>query len=112
MTPKWTKTQQDGYVLIKNENGPTLGIAADSRVGILTVDGAAFKDFLGNGELVPYADWRLSYEERARDLAGRLSIEDIAGLMLYSSHQNVRPCHSAGLMAVRDTRKATQSRGS
>ena len=57
---KWTKKEQDGY---------------------------AFKDFLGTGELVPYEDWRLSYEERARDLAGKISVEDIAGLMLYSGHQ-------------------------
>ena len=89
MNGKWTKTQQDGYILIQNENGPTLGIATDSRIDILTVDGLAFKDFLGTGELVPYEDWRLSYEERAKDLAQRIAIEDIAGLMLYSSHQNI-----------------------
>ena len=56
MSQKWTKTEQDGYVLIENEGGQTLGLAADSRVGILTVDGYAFKDFLGTGELVPYED--------------------------------------------------------
>ncbi len=89
MNGKWTKTPQDGYNLIKNENGPTLGIATESKVAILTVDGFAFKDFLGTGELLPYEDWRLTCEERAKDLAQRLSIEDIAGLMLYSSHQNV-----------------------
>ena len=87
MDQKWKKTEQDGYTLIDNADGQTLGIAADSRVNILTVDGYAFKDFLGIGELVPYEDWRLSYEERAKDLAGRISIEDIAGLMLYSAHQ-------------------------
>ena len=87
MNQKWTKTEQDGYTLIENADGQTLGVAADSRVKILTVDGYAFKDFLGTGELVPYEDWRLSYEERAKDLAERISIEDIAGLMLYSKHQ-------------------------
>ena len=87
MSQKWTKKEQDGYVLIENEGGQTLGLAADSRVGILTVDGYAFKDFLGTGELVPYEDWRLPYEERAKDLAERISIDDIAGLMLYSAHQ-------------------------
>ena len=87
MNRKWTKTEQDGYILIENEGGQVLGLAADSRVGILTVDGLAFKDFLGTGELAPYEDWRLSYEERAKDLAERISIEDIAGLMLYSAHQ-------------------------
>lgn len=87
MDQQWTKTKQDGYILIENTNGPALGVAKDSKVDILTVDGYAFKDFLGTGELVPYEDWRLSYEERAKDLADRISIEDIAGLMLYSAHQ-------------------------
>ena len=91
MNQKWTKTKQDGYILIENADGQTLGIAADSRVNILTVDGYAFKDFLGTGELAPYEDWRLSYEERARDLEGRISIEDIDGLMLYSEHQLIPP---------------------
>ena len=40
-------------------------------------------------ELHPYEDWRLPAEERARDLAARMTIEQIAGLMLYSSHQSV-----------------------
>lgn len=84
---RWRRKEEDGYVLIENENGQTLGISADSRVKILTVDGYAFKDFLGTGELVPYEDWRLPYEERAKDLAERLEIEDITGLMLYSAHQ-------------------------
>lgn len=89
MNRRWTKSERDGYYLIQNEGGTTLGIAADSKICILTVDGFAFKDFLGTGELVPYEDWRLSYEERAKDLAARISIEDIAGLMLYSSHQKI-----------------------
>lgn len=84
---KWVEKEADGYVLIDNGDGQTLGIAKDSKVQILTVDGYAFKDFLGTGELVPYEDWRLSYEERAGDLAERIDIEDIAGLMLYSAHQ-------------------------
>ncbi|MBR1959590.1 MAG: glycoside hydrolase family 3 protein, partial [Bacteroidales bacterium] len=42
-----------------------------------------------NGSLEPYEDWRLPAEERAEDLASRLTIEQIAGMMLYSSHQSV-----------------------
>lgn len=87
MGQKWKKEEKDGYFLVENGDGPTLGVATGSKVEILTVDGYAFKDFLGSGELAPYEDWRLSYEERAKDLAGRISIEDIAGLMLYSAHQ-------------------------
>ncbi len=87
MEQKWKRIEKDGYVLIDNGDGKTLGLASGSQVPLLTVDGYAFKDFLRTGELVPYEDWRLSGEERARDLAGRLSVEEIAGLMLYSAHQ-------------------------
>lgn len=87
MEKKWEQQEREEYTLIVNTGGKNLGLAADSKVNILTVDGYAFKDFLGTGELAPYEDWRLSYEERAKDLADRISIEDIAGLMLYSAHQ-------------------------
>lgn len=87
MKQKWTIKEEEGYTLIDNGDGQTLGIGKGSKVTVLTEDGYAFKDYLGTGELVPYEDWRLSYEERARDLAKRIEIEDIAGLMLYSAHQ-------------------------
>lgn len=87
MEQKWKRVEKDGYTAIENDGGPVLGLAKDSPVPVLTVDGYAFKDFLRTGELAPYEDWRLSSEARAEDLAQRLSIEDIAGLMLYSAHQ-------------------------
>ncbi len=87
MEKRWKREVKDGYIRIDNGDGQELGLSTNSKVGLLTVDGYAFKDFLGTGELVPYEDWRLSNEERAKDLAARLSIHDIAGLMLYSAHQ-------------------------
>ena len=81
--------EKDGYNLVLQDGGPTLGYSPDSGVEILVVDGLAFKDLSRNGRLEPYEDWRLSPQERVRDLASRLSIEEIAGLMLYSSHQPV-----------------------
>lgn len=89
MNQKWSRTEAEGYDLIDNGDGKQLGISRSSGVPIISEDGYAFKDFLRTGKLVPYEDWRLSYEERAKDLAGRISIEDIAGLMLYSAHQMV-----------------------
>ncbi|TBL68292.1 glycoside hydrolase family 3 protein [Paenibacillus thalictri] len=74
---------------VPNEGGPTLGYSASSGVGIIYRDGLAFKDLSRSGELEPYEDWRLSPEERAQDLASKMSVEQIAGLMLYSSHQAV-----------------------
>ena len=79
--------KKDGYILVQQENGKTLGISEKSKVRFIEKDGLLFKDFLGTGELAAYEDWRLSPKERAEDLASRLSEEDIAGLMLYSAHQ-------------------------
>lgn len=81
--------QKDGYRLYHNENGPALGLSDHTTVRLIEEDGCLFKDFSGCGRLLPYEDWRLDAKTRARDLAGRLSIEEIAGLMLYSSHQLV-----------------------
>lgn len=81
-----TKTA-DGYLLVDNKAGAELGLAPDSGVKLVIVDGKAFKDMDRNGKLEPYEDWRLTPEKRAEDLAKRLSTEDIAGLMLYSMHQ-------------------------
>lgn len=74
---------------VKNENGPTLGYSKESGVQIIEKDGLHFKNSSKDGVLKPYEDWRLAAEERAKDLASRLSIEEIAGLMLYSSHQTI-----------------------
>ncbi|QGU06306.1 Periplasmic beta-glucosidase precursor [Corynebacterium occultum] len=62
---------------------PTLG----SRTGkTLKVDGLEFRDLDGDGSLAPYEDWRLSPEERARDLITRMNTEEKAGMMLIGSH--------------------------
>ncbi|MEY4278442.1 MAG: hypothetical protein RL377_446, partial [Bacteroidota bacterium] len=36
-----------------------------------------------------YEDWRVNVNERAKDLAQKMTVEQIAGLMLYSAHQSV-----------------------
>lgn len=71
---------------LKNQNGPT--IAVHSR-GIIEKDGKFFRDLEGTGELLPYEDWRIDAQTRAEDLASRMSIREIAGLMMYSPHQMV-----------------------
>lgn len=83
---------------IKNTNGPVLGYSEESGVKILDVAGKKFKDLNKNGKLDKYEDWRLSVEERAKDLASKMSVEQIAGLMLYSGHQAV-PAPSEGFRA-------------
>ena len=86
---RWTEKQVDSFMLVTQKGGPALGYSPQSGVKILTVDGYAFKDLNRNDSLDAYEDWRLTAQERAADLASKLSVEEIAGLMLYSSHQSV-----------------------
>ncbi|MBQ8990089.1 MAG: glycoside hydrolase family 3 C-terminal domain-containing protein [Prevotella sp.] len=86
---KWSEQQVDSFMLVTQKGGPSLGYSPESGVKLLTVDGYAFKDLNRNDSLDAYEDWRLSAQERAADLAAQLSNEEIAGLMLYSSHQAV-----------------------
>lgn len=85
----WDGEQHDGYVLIKQKNGATLGYSPSSGIQILTDKGYAFKDLNKNGSLDVYEDWRQPFDLRAKDLASQLSIEEIAGLMLYSDHNSI-----------------------
>jgi len=88
-SPKWTEEDQGTFKLVHNEGGQTLGYSPSSGIKILTVDRLAFKDLNKNGKLDAYEDWRLPVDERAKDLAAKLSVEQIAGLMLYSGHQAI-----------------------
>ena len=87
--PKWQETGKDGYNLVIQKKGSTLGYSPSSGVTLLTKGGYAFKDLNRNGELDTYEDWRKPAKARAEDLASQLSIYEIAGLMLYSGHQAI-----------------------
>ncbi|TIC82629.1 glycoside hydrolase family 3 N-terminal domain-containing protein [Nocardioides sp. GY 10127] len=54
-------------------------------------DGTAWRDLNGNGVLDPYEDPRLSPEERADDLVGRLSLAEKAGLLFQSMIDTTAP---------------------
>jgi len=77
----------DAYSLVKQTEGPTLGYSVYSGVKIIMKDGFAFKDLDKDGELDIYEDWRKPVHKRAADLAAKLPVERICGLMLYSSAQ-------------------------
>lgn len=96
--PRWTETDAGSFRVVTNPGGQTLGYSAESGVKLLTVAGLAFKDLNRNGVLDPYEDWRLPVEQRAKDLASKLTVEEIAGLMLYSSHQSI-PARAGGYFA-------------
>ena len=85
---RWSEeTTEDGWVKVTNEDGVTLGYSPKSGVQLIQVDGYAFKDLNRNGALDLYEDWRENGEDRAADLAKQMTVEQVAGLMLYSDHQ-------------------------
>jgi beta-glucosidase len=98
------------FKTVTNTNGPTLGYSPNSGIAILTIDGLKFKDLNKNGKLDPYEDWRLPVDVRAKDLASKMSIEQIAGLMLYSGHQAI-PANARGFGAGTYNAKPLDSSG-
>ncbi|HMG11279.1 MAG TPA: hypothetical protein VK609_22350, partial [Mucilaginibacter sp.] len=95
---KWTEKKSGDIVFVTNTGGQSLSYSTTSGVKILTIDGLAFKDLNKNGKLDKYEDWRLPVDVRAKDLAAQMSVEQIAGLMLYSKHQPI-PAAPAGPFA-------------
>ena len=71
------KAQSDG-----KSKQPILGYRI---VKIITIQGLQFKDLNKNGKLDKYEDWRLSSEERSKDLISKMSVEEMVGFMLISS---------------------------
>ena len=86
---KWSETATGPIKIVANKGGQTLGYATTSGIKLVFNKGFAFKDLNRNGKLDPYEDWRLSADQRAKDLASKMSIRQIAGLMLYSAHQAI-----------------------
>ena len=92
-------TPDENIQYVKNpKGGPLLGYSSGSGVKIIESGGFFFKDMNKNGKLDPYEDWRLPVDTRAKNLASLMTIDQIAGLMLYSRHQAI-PASSKGLGA-------------
>ncbi|CAN5128606.1 glycoside hydrolase family 3 N-terminal domain-containing protein [soil metagenome] len=94
----WTETKVGTWTKVTNKGGQTLGYSPTSGLKLLTDKGLAFKDLNRNGKLDKYEDWRLPVDVRAKDLASKLTVDQIAGLMLYSKHQPI-PAAAGGPFA-------------
>ena len=108
---KWVYTNlAPGIQKIKVNEQITLGYASESGVKIILKDGLPFKDLNKNAVVDIYEDWRVDVNERAKDLASKMSVEQIAGLMLYSGHQAV-PMPPMGMFKASYSGKAFDSSG-
>jgi beta-glucosidase len=64
---------------------PVQPVLGHRSVALIAVDGLKFKDLARTGNLERYEDWRLPAEARADDLVKRLSLEEVAGLMVHGT---------------------------
>lgn len=77
---KWTSEEtRDGWTRVTQEGGAELGVADTAR--IIQVGGYAFRDMDGDGKLSLFEDWRQSADDRAADLASKLTAEECIQLM-------------------------------
>jgi beta-glucosidase len=79
---------------------PVLGTRG---VPVLERDGLRFKDLNRSGAIEAYEDWRLTPAQRARDLVGRMTLEEKAGTMMHGTARSSGPMGIAGVGATYDT---------
>ena len=61
---------------------PELGLRSKSAI---EVEGYRFRDLDGDRKLTPYEDWRLDADQRARDLASRMTLAEKVGMLMHST---------------------------
>lgn len=70
---------------------------------VVQLDGQRFRDLNRNGVVDPYEDWRLAAGQRARDLVGRMTLEEKAGVMMHGTARTGGPMGGVGFGAQYDT---------
>ncbi|MBN2028822.1 glycoside hydrolase family 3 C-terminal domain-containing protein [bacterium] len=72
----------DGWTMVTNEDGATLGYSKNSRLQLIQVDGYAFKDLNRNNLLDQFEDWRVDFETRAASIVEEIPIEQMMGMKM------------------------------
>jgi beta-glucosidase len=86
-------------------DAPKQPILGHRSAPLLTVDGLTFKDLNKNGRLDTYEDWRLAADVRTADLMPRMSLEELAGLMVHGTLPGAGPMAAIGTGAEYDLAK-------
>ena len=86
----WSKySNRNGMCVREQSGGPVLAWSEDSGLKVMQIGNRYYKDLDRDGQLDVYEDWSRKPEKRAADLVSKLSVEEMAGLMLCSHMQNV-----------------------
>lgn len=70
---------------------------------VISQNGQQFRDLNKNGVVDPYEDWRLTPEQRARDLVARMTLEEKAGTMMHGTIRSTGPQGGVGMGGEYDT---------
>ncbi|HBE40782.1 MAG TPA: beta-glucosidase [Bacteroidales bacterium] len=80
---KWAETlTPDGWTMVTNENGSTLGYSKTSGLQIIQDDGYAFKDLNRNNLLDQFEDWRVDFETRAAGIVKEIPLDQMMGMKM------------------------------
>jgi beta-glucosidase len=90
------------------QSAPAQASLGRRSAALLTVDGLTFKDLDHNGKLDPYEDWRLAPDVRAADLLQRMSLEELAGLLVHGTLPGTGALAKLGTGKEYDLGKARQ----
>lgn len=62
---------------------------ASQEIPSIARDGLKFRDLNRDGALQPYEDWRLSADQRAADLTGRMTLQEKAGAAMHGNFPEI-----------------------
>ena len=80
---RWVESQTpDGWTMVTNEDGVTLGYSKSSGLQLIQVDGFVFKDLNRNKLLDQFEDWRVDFETRAKVMVEDIPIEQMMGMKM------------------------------
>lgn len=80
---RWAESKTpDGWNMVTNENGTTLGYSKSSGLKLIQVDGYAFKDLNRNNLLDQFEDWRVDFKTRAASIVKEIPIDKMMGMKM------------------------------
>ena len=80
---RWAESlTPDGWTMVTNENGATLGYSKSSGLQLIQVDGYAFKDLNRNNLLDQFEDWRVDFNTRAASIVKEIPTDQMMGMKM------------------------------
>ncbi|MBP1674814.1 MAG: bglX [Bacteroidetes bacterium] len=80
---KWAESlTPDGWTLVTNKDGATLGYSKSSGLKLIQANGYAFKDLNRNNLLDQFEDWRVDFKTRAASIVKEIPINQMMGMKM------------------------------